>query len=64
MSAMNRFEFIHSCDIDLSSTHEENYDIYIERTKLSEKENRSSTIRWLQCRQDSEFWDYVLCLNL
>ncbi len=41
------FEFIHSCDIDLSSTHEKNYDIYIEWTKLSEKENHSSIIQRL-----------------
>ncbi len=58
------FEFIHSYDIDLSSTHERNYDIYIEWTKLSEKENRSLTIWWLWRCQDSEFWDYILCLNL
>ncbi len=37
------FEFIHSCDIDLNLTYEGNYAMYIERTKLSERENRSST---------------------
>ncbi len=41
------FEFIHSCDIDLSSIHERNYAMYIEWTKFSEKENRSSTTWWL-----------------
>jgi len=38
------FEFIHSYDIDLNSIHERNYAMYIEWTKLSEKENHSSTI--------------------
>ncbi len=41
------FEFIHSCDIDLSSTHERNYVMCIKWTKLFEKENRSSTTQWL-----------------
>ena len=41
------FEFIHFCDIDLNSTHEKLYAIYIEWTKLSEKENHSSFIWWL-----------------
>jgi len=41
------FEFIHSCDIDLSSTHERNYAMCIKWTKLFEKENRSSTTQWL-----------------
>ncbi len=49
------FEFIHSCDINLNSTHEKLYAIYIEWTKLFEKENHSSTIQWLQRRWDSEF---------
>ncbi len=58
------FEFIHSYDINLSSTHERNYDIYIEWTKLFEKENCSLTIQRLQHRQDNEFWNYVLRMNL
>ncbi len=41
------FEFIHSCDIDLDSTHEKNYVMCIEWTKLFEKENHSSTTWWL-----------------
>ncbi len=41
------FEFIHFCDIDLDLTHEKNYAMCIERTKLSEKENRSSTTQRL-----------------
>ncbi len=41
------FEFIHSCDIDLNSIHEENYAMYIEWIKLSEKENRLSTTQQL-----------------
>ncbi len=41
------FEFIHSCDIDLDSTHEKNYVMYIKWTKFSEKENRSSTTQQL-----------------
>ncbi len=41
------FEFIHSCDIDLDSTHEKNYAMCIEWTKLSEKENRLLTTWWL-----------------
>ncbi len=36
------FEFIHSYDIDLNSIYERNYAMYIEWTKLSEKENHSS----------------------
>ncbi len=41
------FDFIHSCDIDLDSIHEGNYAMCIERTKFSEKENRSSTTQQL-----------------
>ncbi len=41
------FEFIHFCDIDLDLTHEKNYAMCIKRTKLSEKENRSSTTQRL-----------------
>ena len=41
------FEFIHSCNIDLNSTHEKLYAIYIEWTKLFEKENHSSFTWWL-----------------
>ncbi len=42
------FEFIHSCDIDLDSTHEKLYAIYIEWTKLSEKENHLLFIQRLR----------------
>ncbi len=41
------FEFIHFCDINLDSTYERLYAIYIEWTKLSEKENHSSSIHQL-----------------
>ena len=41
------FEFIHSYDINLNSTHERFYAIYIKWTKLSEKENHLSFIWWL-----------------
>ncbi len=41
------FEFIHSYNIDLDSTYERNYAMYIEWTKLFEKENYSSTTQWL-----------------
>ncbi len=41
------FEFIHFYDIDLNSTHEKLYAIYIEWTKLFKRENHSSFIWWL-----------------
>jgi len=57
------FEFIHFCDIDLDSIYERNYAMYIEWTKLSERENRSlitqqlhvvETINW-HCVINNEF---------
>ncbi len=40
--------YYHSCDIDLNLTHKKLYAIYIEWTKLSEKENHLS-FTWLLC---------------